>query len=567
MSAAPGIFSRSALGRAMWSFRREVVWVGIFSFFANLLMLTPTLYMLQVFDRVMISGSDLTLLALTVIAVFFFCVMGFAEWIRSRLLVRASAKLDAALSTRVFNASFEARLNSGGLAKAPFQAMADLTNVRQFLTGNGAFAFFDLPWTAIYIAVLFVMHPLLGWTAIAFAIVQGSAALVGHRLTAPLHTRALEAANETNAFLFAKARNAETVEAMGMLGNLRRLWLQSHHRQMSSHEIAFERAHQLQAVTKFLQYAQQSLTLALGAWLAIKGHIGVGSMIASNALIGNALRPISTLASTLKQFVEAKVAYLRLEKAIEDNPERGDGHAPDAVTGQVTLKGLIATAPGRAQPILRGLVAEFKPGEVIAIVGPSGAGKSTLARCLVGVWPGVTQQVLIDGHPIENWSREVLGPHIGYLPQDIELMDGTIAENIARFGAVDSTKVIEAATRTGLHEMILRSPKGYDTPMGEAGGLLSGGQRQRIGLARAIYGEPELVVLDEPNSSLDDVGEAALVKTVHDLKRKGTSVLMIVHQPHLLSVADKALILDQGQIARFGPIVVQNKAQQIEAKA
>ena len=566
MSTA-GFFSRSELGRLMWRFRREAIWVAIFSFFANLLMLTPTLYMLQVFDRVMISGSDLTLLALTLIAVLFFVVMGFAEWVRSRLLVRASAKLDTALSTRVFNAAFEARLNNAGTARNPFQAMGDLTTVRQFLTGTGAFACFDLPWTAIYVAVLFVMHPWLGWAAIGFAMLQGTAAYIGHRLTAPLHAKAMDATSETNAFLFSKARNAETVEALGMVGNLKRLWLQLHGKQGVANAVAFEHAHRLQSFTKFLQYTQQSLTLALGAWLAIKGQIGVGSMVASNALIGNALRPISTLSATLKQFIEAKACYLRLEKALEDNPERAAGHTPDQVKGQVTLKGLVATAPGRQQPILRGLVAEFQAGEVVAIIGPSGAGKSTLARCLVGIWPGVTQQVLIDGHPIEEWSREALGPHLGYLPQDIELLDGTIAENIARFGKVDSAQVIEAATRTGLHDMILRFPKGYDTPMGEAGSLLSGGQRQRIGLARAIYGSPQLVVLDEPNSSLDDVGEAALVKTIRELKRHGTTVFMIVHQPHLLTVADKALVLEQGQVARLGPIVIQHKAQQIEAQA
>jgi ATP-binding cassette subfamily C exporter for protease/lipase len=555
----PGrFFQRSELGRALWTFRREFAWVGLFSLIANLLMLTPTLYMLQVFDRVMVSGNALTLLALTLLTVFLFLVMGFAEWVRSRLLVRASAAFDARLSTRVFLASFEARLRSadpGG--RLPQQALGDLTNLRQFLTGNGVFAFFDLPWTLIYIAVLFVMHPWLGWSAVVFAIVQGTAAVWGHRIVRPLHEKAMEGVTDSQAFLHAKLRNVEVVEAMGMRGNLRRLWLQVHQRQLQGQGVAFEYSQRLQAFSKFLQYTQQSLTLAVGALLAVDGQIGVGAMIASNALIANALRPIGALVGTWRQFLDARHSYARLETVLHDNPERPEGRVPDEIAGQVTLQGLVATVPGREAPILRGIDAQFQAGEVIGIVGPSGAGKSTLARCLVGIWPDTQGQVLLDGHPIGDWQREALGPQLGYLPQDIELLDGSIAENIARFGEVDSEQVIEAARRTGLHDMILRLPKGYDTPMGEAGSLLSGGQRQRVGLARALYGDPALVVLDEPNASLDDVGEAALAHALRDLKARGKTVFMIVHQPHLLATADRVLVLEQGQVARIAPVVVR----------
>lgn len=557
---------RSELGRLLWTFRREAVWVAVFSFFANLLMLTPTLYMLQVFDRVMSSGNELTLLALTVITVFFFCVMGFAEWVRSRLQVRVSARLDESLSRRVFNASFEARLNNQ-TGQMPLQALSDLAQVRQYLTGNGAYAFFDLPWTLIYVAVLFLMHPWLGWSAVVFGVVATLVAVIGHRHTSVLHEKALNDATTTTNFLYGKLRNGETIEAMGMLGNLRRQWQRLHVAQLDSQSQAFERAQRLTALTKFIQYTTQSLTLAIGAVLVILGHIGAGAMIASNSLISNALRPITTLVSTWKQFVEARRAYLRLEKLLEDTPERVAQHAADDVKGQVSLRALTATAHGRPKPILDGLTAEFNAGEVIAILGPSGAGKSTLARCLVGIWPGVQQQVFIDGHAVEDWSREALGPHVGYLPQDIEMLDGTIAENIARFGRLDSAQVVEAATRTGLHEMILRMPKGYDTPMGEAGSQLSGGQRQRIGLARAVYGNPRLVVLDEPNASLDDVGEAALVKTVRELKARGTTVFMIVHQPHLLVSADRAVLMEQGRISKIGPIQVQVQTPHIEKQA
>ena len=550
----PGLFSRSALGRTLWRFRGEFVWAGIFSFFVNLLMLTPTLYMLQVFDRVMVSGSGLTLIALTLITVGFFLCMGFAEWVRSRLLVRAGVKFDEALSSQVFSASFEARLH--GSAAKPMQAFADLANLRQFLTGNGVFAFFDTPWTPVYIIVLFLMHPVLGWSAVGFSGLLALLALVSQRLNSPRQVAASDSVVETSAVLTAKLRNAETVEAMGMLGNLRRVWLDSHERQLGSAAQAYEMTYRMQSVLKFVQYTQQSLMLAVAALLVIKGEIGVGAMVASNALMANALRPISTLVGSWRQFVDARKAYGRLESLLDEHAPRENCHVGDGVQGQITLKDLTATAAGRKEPILKGLNVEFHAGEVVAIVGPSGAGKSTLARCLVGIWAQTEGEVLLDGHPIKEWSRQLLGPHIGYLPQDIELFDGTIAENIARFGKLDSAKVIEAATRTGIHDMMLRLPKGYDTPMGEAGGALSGGQRQRIGLARAIYGRPRLLVLDEPNANLDDLGEAALLRTVNELKAQGCAVFMIVHQRNVLVAADRVLVLANGAISQFGKPVM-----------
>jgi len=549
------LFTRSALGRTLYSFRREFIWVAVFGFFANLLLLTPTLYMMQVFDRVMASGSEYTLAALTLFMVVFFGVMAFAEWARSRLLVRAGARFDQALNAQVFNASFETSLN--GNSRNQLQAFNDLTNLRQFLTGNGIFALVDMPWTFVYIGVLFLMHPWLGWASILFAIVMLAIAIIGNRLNAKHFERVQDGQMESMAYLQSKLRNAETVEALGMLGNLRRHWLAIQERLGHTLHGAHESAHRLQATTKFVQYAQQSLMLALGALLAIDGQISAGAMIACNALMGNALRPISMVVQTWKQFVDMRQSYGRLEKLLETNPPREATHVGDEVAGQVSLRQLVATAPGREAPILKGLDLDFKAGEVVAIIGPSGAGKSTLARCIVGIWPDVSGQVLLDGHPISEWSREALGPHIGYLPQDIELFDGTIAENIGRFGEVSPDLVIQAATRTGIHDMILRLPKGYDTPMGEAGGMLSGGQRQRIGLARAILGDPALVVLDEPNANLDDVGEAALVRTVRELKARGKTVFMIVHQQHLLAAADRVLVLENGQVSRFLPVVVQ----------
>jgi ATP-binding cassette subfamily C exporter for protease/lipase len=566
----PELLERSELGRSIWTFRREFVWVGVFSLFANLLMLSPTLYMLQVFDRVMLSQNEFTLIGLTAIIALFFAMMAFAEWVRSRLLVRAGVRFDEFLNSRVFRASFDANLNQA--AHNPVQSFSDLINLRQFLTGNGIFAIFDTPWTPIYIVVLFMMHPWLGVVAMIFTVFFVALAWYSNQLTAGGNERANQALMRANTYLNGKLRHVETVEALGMLANLRRHWLALHGAQnIQAHE-SQRLQHQVQAFVKFVQYTQQSLVLALGALLAIRGEISVGAMVASNALVGNALRPISVLVSTWKQFADAQTSYVRLEKLLDAHPEREASHAAEVVKGQVTLRDLVATAPARKEPILRGLSVNFNAGEVVAIVGPSGAGKSTLARCIIGIWPNVSGSVLLDGQEIATWSRDELGPHLGYLPQDIELFEGTIAENIGRFGDIKPELVIEAAQRTGIHEMVLRFPKGYDTPMGEAGGMLSGGQRQRVGLARAIYGNPSMVVLDEPNANLDDAGEAALIKTVRELREQGRTVFMVVHQRNILSVADRVLVLNEGVIKQFGsiagaPAVAAPEAQQTRTES
>jgi ATP-binding cassette subfamily C exporter for protease/lipase len=312
----------------------------------------------------------------------------------------------------------------------------------------------------------------------------------------------------------------------------------------------------VQAIMKWVQYTQQGLMLSLGALLAINGKVSSGAIVASNTLMGNALRPVGLIVGIWGQTTDARLAFNRLNQLLRAQPAVAIEAPAPAVKGQITLRGLKASAPGRATPILKGLDAEFRAGEVIGIVGPSGAGKSTLARCLLGIWPGSEGEVLIDGHPIAAWPRQLLGPHIGYLPQDIEIFDGTIAENIARFSGIDSQKVIDAAMRAGIHDMVLRLPNGYDTLIGESSGVLSGGQRQRMGLARALLDEPAIVVLDEPNANLDDAGEAALVRAVRELKARGATVFMIVHQQQMLALADRVVVLDAGQITRIAQVVV-----------
>lgn len=547
----PGFFRRSELAEALWAFRREFVVVGIFSMVANVLMLSPTLYMLQVFDRVMVSQSELTLLAMSLITLFLFLIMAFAEWMRSRVLVRSGTRLDAMLSTRVFNASFEAHLTQSGAS--PARAFGDLINIRQFLTGNGIIAFFDTPWAPVYLAVLFFLHPMLGFLAIGFALVQAALVWFGHRQTVEPAEVAAKASSEANAYLHSKLRNAEVLESMGMVHNLRPHWAERHARALDLQGRAQAITHRITAWSKFIRYAQQSLALGAGALLVIDGQLSPGGMIAANVLMTRALAPIDMLVGTWRGFIGARGAFERLEALLLAHPERDPALSRVAPQGALTLRDVVATAPGRSTPILQGVSTAVNAGTVTVVLGPSGSGKSTLARCMMGIWPDVQGEVLLDGLPVEGWDRSELGPYLGYLPQDIELFEGSIAENIARFGEVDPDKVIAAARSAGLHEMILRFPKGYDTSIGEAGNLLSGGQRQRVGLARAVYGDPVLVVLDEPNANLDDVGEAALVRTVQDLKARGCTVFLITHRPGILGVADRLLILQDGKVQADGP--------------
>ena len=547
----PEIFNRNELSRILWEFRYEFVVAGVFSMIANLLMLTPTIYMLQVYDRVMLSQSMGTLMAVSLITLFFFGVLTFAEWSRSKLLVSSGVRMDELLSKRLFHASYDAYLNPA--VKNPSRAFNDLTEVRQFLTGNGIFAFFDAPWAPIYIAVLFMLHPWLGVMAIGFAAVQASLAWWGSNASKPAQAVASKSQQDAGSYLQSKFRNAEVIESMGMLSHLYRRWAEQNTRAMGHALNAQEVSGRVVAWSKFIRYTQQSLALGGGALLVIQGELSPGAMIAANVLMTRALAPIDLMVGTWPGFLSAKEAFVRLRNLLEAHPLRVKNELSIVPKGDVVLKEVVASAPGRKEPILKGISALMPAGTVTVVLGASGSGKSTLARVLLGIWPHEKGDVLLDGEPILKWDRMGLGPHIGYLPQDIELFDGTIAENIARAGQVVSEKVIAAAEASGLHQMILRFPKGYDTPMGEAGSLLSGGQRQRIGLARALYGEPALVVLDEPNANLDDEGEAALVRAVQVMKSKGKTVVLISHRPGIVGVADRLLILHQGTVQASGP--------------
>ncbi|WP_431122486.1 type I secretion system permease/ATPase [Variovorax paradoxus] len=547
----PSFFDRSELARALWGFRREFLLVGSLSFLANVLMLAPTLYMLQIFDRVLSSQSELTLLAVSLITLLLFVALALSEWLRSRLLVRASLRFDRQLSTRVFNGSFQAYLGQSAATKSrPF---ADLNHIRQFLTGPGVFALFDAPWTPIYIAVIFFLHPWLGIVALGFALVQAALAWFGQRQTAAPAEEALKATGETIGDLQGKLRNVEVLESMGMIANLQKRWNRQHAASMEKGALAQGFINRVAGWSKFIRYSQQSLALGAGALLVIDGQLSPGAMIAANVLMVRALAPIDQLVGTWRGFVSCGSAFQRLERLLDEFPEQDHVPSRDGPTGTIGLQGVFAGAAGRVAPILKNISFAVPAGTVVAVLGASGSGKSTLAKVMVGIWSPSSGAVLLDGVPIGGWNRLELGPHIGYLPQDVELFGGSIAENIARLGEIDSRKVIEAASSAGMHETILRFPKGYDTLIGDAGNLLSGGQRQRIGLARAIYGDPSLIVLDEPNANLDDAGEAALVRAIRELKAKGKTVFLITHRQGAVAVADRLMVLSDGELTADGP--------------
>ena len=540
--------SRGAIALSLFALRREILWIAFFSVVANVLTLAPTLYSLQVFDRVMISRSEVTLVALTLMLVFFAAAMAFAEWIRSRLLVRAGLRFDEELNTRVFMAGFRARLihSQGGAAPA----FGSLTRVRQFLTGTGLIALFDVPWTFIYLAVLFVMHPLLGWFGLALMLLMVMVTVAIQRLTSYAERGALHAESNASSFLSVILRNAEVIHAMGMLDDVRRRWRGYYSSHARQHLDAQSRALKVQSLSRFLQYGQQSLILAIGAVLAIRGELSIGGMAASSLLMGSALRPMGILVGAWKELGNASEAASELGQLLAI-PETGEVMpAFPTAGGELELGQLVAKSAPDGIEILKGIDLRLEPGELVGIVGPSGAGKSTLAQCMVGIWPHTEGSVRRDGIELSGWHRGTLGAQTGYLPQEIELIEGTVAENISRFGEADAEQVIAAAKLAGVHDMILRLPVGYDTPVGQAGKLLSAGQRQRLALARAVYKLPQLVVLDEPNANLDDAGEAALVNALRTLREAGKTVVMIVHQKQLLGIADRVVVINEGRIVQ-----------------
>ena len=515
-------------------------------------MITPSIYMLQVYDRVVATGNKSTLLMLTLIVVMLFITMAALEWVRSQILVKVSTRLEMLLNQRLFRIAFKESLYSGG-QRATTQPLDDLTGLRQFLTGNGLFAFFDAPWMPVYLALLFLFHPWFGWYSIFTAILLCIVAAFTEKATTKIITEANNVAMVTRGALGRNLRNAEVIESMGMLGRIRQRWMVGAVKVLDLQATASSRAGLLSALSKVIRLSSQSLILGLGAYLVIEREISPGLMIAGSILMGRALAPIDLIIGTWKGFIGARGQYQRLNDILRKIPEDNEHMLLPDPEGRIQLENAVVVPPGSKIPVLKGISLVIEKGDIVGVIGPSGAGKSTLARAGLGIWPTANGAIRLDGAEVFNWDREHLGNFIGYLPQDIELFEGSIGENIARFGDIDPEQVVAAAKMADVHELILRFPEGYDTVIGATGGNLSGGQRQRIGLARALYGNPVLVVLDEPNSNLDELGEAALEKALLELKQKQTTVLIVTHRNSVLSKVDKLLILNDGLLAVYGP--------------
>ncbi len=555
-------FKNSVLIKTLEPLKGHFIAAGSFSFFINILMIVPAIYMLQVYDRAVGSQSQSTLLMLTILMVFLMASMGALEWVRSQVLVRAGTKMDELLAERLFNASFKQSVFTGSGSS---QSMNDLNGLRQFLTGNGLFAFFDAPWVPIYIFIMFMFHTYFGLLAIFSVAFLGVLTYVNQKMTDGLLSEANKEAMWTSNFTNRNLRNAEVVESMGMLASIRNRWRFHADNVINMQSSASDKAGMLTAISKSSRTTLQSLALGMGAYLAIEQEISAGMMIAGSILLGRALAPVDLLVGSWKSFINARGQFERIDDMLTRIAEEKEKMSLPDPTGAISVEGINAAPPGTRTPVLRGVNFAIPAGTALGIIGPSAAGKSTLARVLLGIWPVMSGAVRLDGADVFQWDREELGPHVGYLPQDIELFDGTISENIARFGEIDAEKIVEAAKLAGVHEMVLKLAEGYDTKIGAGGGVLSGGQRQRIGLARAVYGEPKLIVLDEPNSNLDDVGDAALGAALAKLKEKGTTLIVISHRTTILSSVDKLMFLRDGMIADFGDTktVIENlqKAQ------
>lgn len=530
--------------------RGGFVAVAAFSFIINLLVLSTSVYMLQVYDRVLTGRSVETLVYLTLIATAALASMGALEFFRSRLLVRLGIWTDRVLSPEVLGRSLENALRGDAYRT---EALRDLANLRSYLGGGGIMALFDAPWMPLYLLFIFLLHPLLGLLALGGAAILFCLALANHALTAGTLKQANAASARAYQAVGAAFRNAEVIDGMGMGGVLTRRWDEANVSVLALQALASDRAGLVNAVTKPFRMFLQVAVLGLGAWLSLRHEVSPGAMIAASIIMSRALAPVEQAIATWKQTTGAREALGRLNRLFQAPPLRPGGMELPRPRGQLSVDAVTYAPTGAKAPVLKNVSFTILPGQVLAIVGPSAAGKSTLARLIVGMASPQQGSVRLDGADVFSWNRSDFGRHAGYLPQDVELFPGTIRENIARMDEGDPAEVVSAARMAGVHEMILRLPNGYDTEIGEQGSVLSGGQRQRIGLARALYGCPALLVLDEPNSNLDAVGEGALNQAIAAAKGAGSTVVIVAHRPSLMALVDCVLVLNEGQAQMFGP--------------
>lgn len=537
---------------AFGNFRPALITVMIFSVFCNLLLFVGPVYMLQIYDRVLSSRSEGTLLALTVIAIFLLLTYSGLDALRSRILVRAGYKFDENLNSPLFKAALGSALAQR--STAPASTLRDMDNVREFWTGSGVITLCDAPFAPLFVAICFLFHPYLGIIAMIGAILLFLLALANELATRDSLKEAGRRSSEAAHYATSSMNNVEVIHALGMHRAIHQCWADRHVEALRFQARASDWAGLIMSTTKFIRQSLQIFILGAGAWLAIHGEISPGMMIAASIMMGRALAPVEQSVGQWKAFMGARNAWARLEALFNgagQQPERTPLPAPK---GRLAAEALfVGSGPG-TKPILRNIQFEISPGEVLAVIGPSAAGKSTLLRAMVGVWEPMSGVMRLDGSDLRHWDPERLGEHIGYLPQDIELFSGTVAENIARFRKGDDPELaVKAAMMAGAHPLVQQLPNGYDTPVGEMGASLSGGQRQRIGLARAMYGAPGLLVLDEPNAHLDRHGEQVLLAAIKRCKEQGTTVVFATHTPNLLASADKILALKDGGVHMFGP--------------
>jgi PrtD family type I secretion system ABC transporter len=533
-------------------FRAYFVYAAFFSLIINVLMLTPALFMLQVFDRVVSSRSGETLVMLFVLTLLALFFMAYLDTIRTRLLTRAAIKLEKLLGPRVL----ASMLRQSAHANRPpsLHGMRDINALRGFLTGPGIIAVFDAPWVPLFIVVIFLFHPMLGVVALLGGMLLLGLTILNERLS----RRSLQAmqtdARVAGRFVDQSLGHAEVVGALGMVDNVTQDWREMSQKVLKSQLEANQIGSFLTSTTRFLRQILQVVMLAVGAWLTIEQLSTPGVMIAATIVLGRALAPVESLIAGWKSLVDARGAYDRLGEVFASEAKAPDSMNLPTPKGALAVENVIFGYRGQELPVIRRVSFALQSGSSLGIVGPSAAGKSTLARLIVGVWHPISGAVRLDGADIRTWPRERLGPHVGYLPQNVEIFAGTVSANIARLGEVDSEEVIKAATRANAHEMILALPQGYDTLVGEGGALLSAGQRQRVALARALYGNPKLVVLDEPNSNLDNAGEAALADAIRQLKADGVTLVVITHRLPLLAAVDKVMVLMHGAVEKLGTL-------------
>jgi len=532
-------------------YRRHFLHAAVFSLASNVLVLVPSLYMLQVFDRVLVSRVEETLLLLTLITVVALAVYGGLDVVRGRLLAGAARALEREHSPAVLLAQVRAAVGPGRPVPGP--VLRDIATVRAFLTGPGIVAAFDCPWLVVFIACIFAFHSLLGAIAATGALVLLGLAVVNEWLTRAALREVQDEVRVMNRRADMSLRNAEVIAALGIAGTVVDRWRQSDQRTAQVRRRAEQLALRFSAAGKVLRQLLQVAMLGTGAWLVIRMHATPGLMIAGTILVGRALAPVELLISGWRGLVEARDALRRLEDILAPAAPVPFATPLPAPEGHLEVDRITLRANPRADPILKQVSFAIAAGESAAIVGPSGCGKTSLARVVMGIWPAQSGVVRLDGADVSQWPRDALGPHLGYVPQDVELFDGTVSENIARMGLPDPEAVLAAARRADAHDLILRLPQGYDTPIGDGGALLSAGQRQRIALARALYGQPRLVVLDEPNANLDSDGEEALLNVLRGLARDKVTVLAISHRPNLLAVVDRVLVMRDGAVDAFLP--------------